>query len=188
MSFDSDEIRVGGSGRVWVAATNATMPTDAATAMGGGWADLGYTSEEGVTLTNGLTVTDIPVWQSFYPGRQIVSARTFIAAFTLRQWNGATLPFAFGGTVEDASGEFTFTPPSPEDIDLRALCVEVADGEVAYRILIPRGMITADVATTFNRSAAADLPITFSASPSAGQDAWSAFFDDAAMADLGTAS
>lgn len=100
MANDSGEILVGANGTVWVAETTDAPPTNIGTAMtavDAGWTELGFLSEDGVTWTDGKTVEGIPVWQSFYDARRIVTARESMVAFVLRQWDAVTIPFAFGG-------------------------------------------------------------------------------------------
>lgn len=179
MANDADNIVIGSSGSVWVASTSAQAPTTAGTALGGGWTDLGFVSEDGATFTQGMDITDIGAWQSFFPVRRIITARSVQVAFALREWKEATLEFALGGTVAANSDEFKYTPPDPEDFDQRSLCLEWADGTKAYRLYIPVGIVSEAVETTLARTAAADLPVTFAASdPGAGKSIYTLFIDD----------
>jgi hypothetical protein len=183
MAQDTDQIRVGANGHIYVAAVGTAAPTDIATAWASGWYDLGYTDDDGVTLTDGREIEEIPVWQLLYPARRIVTGRNYTAAFNLRQWNKGTVQFAYGGgTVTTSGGVYKFTPPAPEVIDERALGIEWADGSLTYRIIVPRGMVTEDVETKLVRSAAADLPITFSVLGEAGVDPWHLLTNDPALA------
>lgn len=179
---DSGEIVVGSNGSVHVAALGVTAPSNATTSLATGWIDLGFLSDEGATFTDSRTMTPIPVWQSFYPARRIVTERDAMVAFTLRQWNTATIRLAFGGG--DFSGtapNFTYTPPSPDEIDERQLCLTWEDGDRTFRIYFPQGMVTESVATQVVRTGAADLPITFGTTPQAGDDPYLVFAADAAF-------
>lgn len=179
MSKDTNEIVVGANGSVRVAPLDATEPASIDVAFSGDWTDLGYTSEDGVTVTDAKTVEDIPVWQLFYPARKIVTSRDFMAAFVLRQFSGAQVEFAFGGGEVTVNGEgFRYTPPSPEDLDIRKLAVEWLDGDKTYRLIVTQGIVTENVETKLVRNAAADLPITFGGIGQAGIALWYLDTDD----------
>lgn len=164
MPKETDQIVVGANGTVRVAPTTAVEPTDISVAFAATWVDLGFTSEDGVTVTDSKTTEAIPVWQLFYPARRIVTERELSVAFTLRQFSGNQVEFAFGGGAVslDSAGKYRFTPPSPETLDVRKLAIEWTDGSKTYRLIIPKGMVTENVETKIARTNAADLPITFS--------------------------
>lgn len=186
MGNTSDEILVGANGTIWVGPTTSVAPDDVSTGMetvDSDWMETGFVDENGVKWTDGKTVVPIPVWQSFYAARRIVSDRASMVVFALRQWSGVTVPLAFGGgTVTDNAGEFTYTPPSPEELDERSLCVEWEDGSKKYRLYFPRGMVTSTTETVLQRQNAANLPITFEGLSDGTADIWSLFTDDPAFA------
>ena len=160
MALAADEVFVAGGGHVYIADIGATEPTDTTTPWDADWVELGYTTDAGVTITPGQTITDIPAWQSRYPVRKIVTAETFDVAFSLLQWNQDTLSLAFrGGTwVGDV-----YTPGEAGVVDERALGIEAIDGDKITRIIIPRGMVTDVGGINLVRTGANPLPITFSA-------------------------
>lgn len=163
MPKETDQIVVGANGTVRVAPTGTTEPADISVAFAAGWVDLGYCSEDGVTFADARTLEKIPVWQLFYPARQIITERDFTVNFTLRQFNGPQLEFAFGGATvtADSAGKYRLVPPSPEVIDTRKLAIEWLDGTKTYRLIIPKGMIVDGVESKVARANAVDLPITF---------------------------
>lgn len=160
MALSSEEVFVAGGGHVYIATIGTTAPTDTTTAWAAGWAELGYTTDAGVVITPGQTITDIPAWQSRYPVRRIVTAETFDVEFGLLQWNTDTLSLAFrGGTwVGD-----TYTPGAAGTVDERALGIEAIDGDKIARIIVPRGMVTDVGGINMVRTGANPIPITFSA-------------------------
>lgn len=160
MALTAEEVFVAGGGHVYIADIGATEPTDTTTPWDSAWAELGYTTDAGVTITPGQTITDIPAWQSRYPVRRIVTAETFDVAFGLLQWNQDTLSLAFRG------GEWigdVYTPGAAGVVDERALGIEAIDGDKITRIIIPRGMVTDVGGINLVRTGANPLPITFSA-------------------------
>lgn len=181
---DTDQIVVGANGTIRVAPPSTAIPAHIGAPFAGAWVDLGYTSEDGVTMVDAKTLEVIPVWQLFYAARRIVTDRDFTLAFALRQFAGEQVEFAFGGgEVTTAAEGYIFTPPDPEDIDERMLSVEWQDGTKTYRVIVAKGMVTENVETQLMRSAAADLPITFGIIGESGVTPWQLQTDDPAFAD-----
>jgi hypothetical protein len=189
---DASRIVVGANGTVFVSDTSATAPTDATTdlmpvaphdAGAGDWVELGFVSENGVQIIPSQTIAPIMAWQSSYSVRKIVTARGLELDFVLREFNAETIPFAFGGgMLEEAAGEkFTYTPPEPQEIDLRSLVVDWADGDRDYRLYIPNGQVTDLAQFTLSRTAPAELPIKFELNHSGSGAPWKLFSDDAGL-------
>jgi hypothetical protein len=186
VAIDVDEVVVGADGHIYVAPVGTTAPADIAAAWGAGWIDLGYATEDGVTFTESRTITDLMAWQSFYPVRRVVTAKNTTVAFVLQQWNEDTVKLAFGGgTVTTTAGppaHYLYTPPSAETIDERAVGVEWEDGTKIYRLIIPRAVVTDDVATQIVRADTAQLPITMGVIGEAGVSPWILRTNDPAWA------
>lgn len=161
---NAENVVVGSGGTLWIGAVGSTLPTNISGSISSEFYDLGYISEEGISLSAALEVTDIIAFQSLLPIRKVVTGRTFDLSFTLREWSAEAIKFAFGGgEVTEAAGVFTYTPPSNEEAPYeRAMVAEWNDGTKNYRLVIPRGVVSDSVETTIARDAAADIPITFS--------------------------
>jgi hypothetical protein len=186
MGQDTDEIIVAANGQVMVAQFGAVLPTTPTAAYPGTWADLGFTSEDGVTITDSKTLERISVWQLFYPGRLMITERDFQVSFVLRQWNRQTFKFAFGGgavlAITGADPGYSFGPPQPGDLDDRSLGIDWQDGVKRYRLILPRGIVTENVETQLVRTGPADLPITFGIIGQDGVDPWKGYTNDPAFA------
>lgn len=166
MAVDANDVVVGANGSVHVAPAGTAVPTTAVVALDAAYIEVGYLSEDGVTFTDGAEVEDINAWQSFYPIRKIVTARSAGVEFVMKQWNEVTLKLAFGGgSIKRGGTSTTYAPPGPSDLDTRALVVTWADGVNDYRLVFPRGLVSGEVETQLVRTSAADLPISFAATP-----------------------
>jgi len=179
MPLDSAEIIVGGTGRLYAAPEGTPLPASLNAAIPG-FVDLGYTTEDGAKFTDSKTTNDIRAWQSFYPTRVHVTARSAMLEFTLLQWNEDTIPLAFGGggfTVP-AAGEYRYNPPSPETLAVNALVLDIADGTRNFRIVIPRGFVTSNTESTFAKTGPALLPITFTVLSNDDGNPWTIDSDD----------
>lgn len=182
MAVDADEIVVGASGSVHVGAVGATGPTDIATALTG-FTDLGYVSDDGVSITPGMDMSEINAWQSFYAVRRIVTGRSLEIGFTLLQWNEESIKLAFGGgTVTTATTIHTYSPPDPAEIDYRSLVIEWEDGTKGYRLHVPKALVTDTSALSLNRTDPAGLALTFSIQATDGSDPFTLITDDPAFA------
>lgn len=188
MGNSASEIRVAANGSVNIAEPGTTLPASISTALDAAFINTGYTNEDGVVFLDGKTVEPINVWQSFYPPRQIVTEKEASATFSLMQWDLENIKFAYGGgdVVEDAPGEYTYSPPAPGEIDERIMVIEWVDGDYTYRLIIPNGMVSENVETELVKTAAAELPITFSVLGEDGVDPWYLQTDDPAFNPAGS--
>jgi hypothetical protein len=175
MAKVTDEIVVGANGTVRVAPAGTAEPADISAAYGAGWVDLGYIDAAGVKFNDDKKITDILVWQLFYPARKIVDSRDFTLVFNLSQFSALQVEFAFGGgaVTTDAAGKFRYRPPAPDVIDNRKLAVDWIDGDDNYRLIIPNGMVSGNVSGEIVRTKEIVLPITFSV---IGQDSVDPFY------------
>lgn len=182
MPQDSAQLVVGADGEIHVAPVGTTAPTSPSAAFAAGWIDLGYVTEDGVTLNDERETEELRVWQEFYAARHIITSRSFQVSFVLRQWNKSTVPFAFGGgTIVDTTGVFKYSPPSPDTLDERALAVTWRDGTKDYRLIIPKGRVIESMETQIVRGDSANLPITFAIVGTTGVDPFYIYTDDAAL-------
>lgn len=183
MANDANQIVVAANGTVYVAPVGTTQPTTPTATPAAAWKDLGFITEDGATFTDSKEIEDIQAWQSFYPVRKIINSKEVTLSFALQQWDEKTIPLAFGGgTITNPSvGVWRYVPPSPETLDERALMIDWLDGVKAYRLIIPKGLVTEAVETQLVRTSEAELPITFSAVPTAGTDAFILLTNDIAF-------
>jgi len=183
-SSDDTEIVVAASGTVWVALPGTTRPTDPTSVPPAGWVDLGYVSEDGATLSDAKSVEDIRSWQSFYPTRKIIAEKTVAATFTLLQWNETNIILAFGGgeVSNITTGVWRFIPADPDaGTDERSIMLDWVDGSRNFRLIIPRCLVVDTVETTLQRTAAAELQLTFHTTPRDDEDPFILLTDDPAF-------
>jgi hypothetical protein len=190
VAFDPDEVRVAGSGHVYVAPVGTAFPTSISDPVDtDDWAELGYVTEEGARFSFGRETNDIPAWQSPHPVRVVPTGTPTEVAFDLEQWNTDTIALALGGgtVTEPVAGEFEYEPPAESFIDERALIVEMIDGDVNYRYCFRRAINTGAVEFSFVRADAVTFPITMKVLAAEGDD--KPYFvqsDDPALAATGS--
>lgn len=182
---DANELVVAGTGQVYVAPVGTALPTTPTASLNAAFVGLGYTSEDGVSISVEPEITDFPAWQSRQPVRRELTNQAISVSFSLLQWNETNVPLAFGGGTISGSGPYRYDFPTGDDaLDERAMVVDVQDGERHMRFVLPRGNVTDSVEAQFVRTEAAVLPITFSVLEPIGGGAPGYFLtdDDAAFA------
>jgi hypothetical protein len=189
MATNPENVLVASGGSVHVAPVGTTLPTTVGASLNAAFVDLGYVGEDGVSVAASVDVTDVLAFQTLLPIRKIVTARTVDLSMVLREWTEQSLLLAFGGgEVSEAGGEYTYTPPLAGDaLYERAMVISWQDGAKNYRLVVERGVVAESVETTLARTAAADLPITFSVLASADDEAgWYLISDDPALEPAGS--
>lgn len=166
-SRDAGQIPVASNGDVNIAPLGTALPTDVSAPLDAAFRQLGYISEDGVTVSNSVDSEGLPAWQSSQPVRTLVTGSEVTSSFELMQWNDVTLPFAFGGGtfVDNGNGTWSYPLPMPEERTEFACVIDAFDGTRAYRIVFPRVTVSDLGDISFTRSDAAVLPVTITANP-----------------------
>ena len=182
MTLVADNVRIPGTGEVFVAATGSTAPTDVTAAVAAAFRGLGYTQDGGVTLGRTVNRDPVTAWQSVTPLKYVYTGVDLrvSAAFEQSQstvaglWWGAD--FAASGTEWRAD-----LPTVPSGVERSVILSYTTDGGFKHRIYIPRAEVTDTGDVTVSRSATA-FQITFSAlAPSTGSTLASWFTNDPAF-------
>ena len=160
MALDADQVRVAATGRIYVAPVDTAPPADSGTSPAAGWIDMGYVSEDGVSLTFDRTTEDVNAWQGTKL-RVITTDEPASVSFTLMETSQDTYPVIYGGgEVTGADDEWLFTPPGKGDNAIRALLIDWNDGAIVYRYHFPRVQVEGSVEQQFSATAAASYPLT----------------------------
>lgn len=160
---NASEIRVAGTGAVYVAPVGTPLPASFTVPFGTPWVDLGYTSADGVKFVKKDKLDPIDTWQTVAAIRYVFSDRDFAVKFSLLQINADTLPFFFGSGPA-AAGATTFDIAAAPRVDERAMAIEFSDGpNITHRFYIPRGVVTETDETAITRTSAIKLGVTFTA-------------------------
>ena len=79
-----------GTGTIHLAPYGTALP-DGSTAvlesLDAAYVDLGYTTEDGATMVDGVSVEDVKAWQENYAVRRLVTEYTGTITFALMQWS-----------------------------------------------------------------------------------------------------
>lgn len=165
MANDADNVRAALTGSIYMAPKGSTAPTDLDTAWDAAWSDLGFMSDDGVSMEYSTDVEDINAWQSLSPVRRILTSVDMTLGFTAIELKNRTVTAYFpGATITNVSGAIQRldipAAPGPQEF---AFGLEWIDGDIKNRLVIPRGEITDRGAITLGRSSAVGLEMTVSA-------------------------
>lgn len=188
MSLDAEDLVVAANGRVYVGPTTANLPTSESTTLDSSFVDLGYLTEDGVTVSPSMSTESVQPWQSFYSVREIVTERELTISFELLQFNAENTVLAFGGgtVTETTPGKYKMVPPSPEVVDKRTAIVDWQDGDKKYRLVIPVCMMSEGGEFSLSRSTPSTLAITLKALGVDNDDPFVLYTDDVAFAPTGS--
>lgn len=160
-------------GAVNWAATTATMPTDARTALPSAtWTSGGYVSTDGISLSIDNSTTSIQDW-SLGHIRTLLEDFTGTVTFTFVQTDYNALCVLFGEdnvTKTDATtttGTLLSLAIGPELAPTKAFAFNMKDGDQRVRLVLPNAQPTIDGEITF----VANEPISWSVSLDCNMDA-----------------
>lgn len=140
MALVAENVRVAVTGAVSKGPSATTAPVDADAALAGGFADLGYVGEDGVTETRDRSTNSIKGWQNGATVREVVTEATLTYKFVLIETKKATVELYYGNTVDDADGSIVIVPSSTGG--RASYVLDVIDGDDFIRTYVKDGEIT----------------------------------------------
>ncbi|MGW2170417.1 phage tail tube protein [Streptomyces sp. NPDC001705] len=166
MANNADNVRAALNGSIFLAPKGSTAPADLTAPWDAAWVDLGYMSDDGVSMEYSTDVEDINAWQSLSPVRRILTSVNMTLGFTAIELKASTITAYFPDSVITEVTEDTVwrldIPAAPGPAEW-AIGLEWIDGDIKNRLVVPRGEITDRGAIPLGRSAAVGLEMTVSA-------------------------
>lgn len=146
MSLDASNVRVAVTGAVYTdPAGSATAPTGTASTLTG-FDDLGYVSEDGITLAfpDAGDSTPIKVWQNGATVRTVRSSSDELPtlALTLVETKLEVIETVFGVSVTQTATEGEFVIDSTSTRSGAPLVLDVIDGDELIRVYAPSAVVT----------------------------------------------
>jgi hypothetical protein len=163
MTLKSSEVRVAGTGELFLGPVGTAMPADTSAAPDVAFKGFGYTTEDGVVLSKSVEREGIPAWQSTTPVRYITTGMEFTIQTTLLQTNEETVKLwlgsaDFAGTAPNVKADMPIDPLTQQF----ALLLEWKDGSIITRLCVIKAELTETGDVTLAR-AAQGFPVTFGA-------------------------
>lgn len=159
-------------------ATAITTPFNATTgaleAIPAAYVPVGYTTDDGITFTSDLSMSDVTSSQSVEPTRSDVESDVLSAAFTPQETNAATvalfegLPLSGSGALPAVGQAWTWDRPgTPKNPYRRLLLIGVdfdaGGAEIYIAKFFPRARLTSKDDEQWARSTETQRPVTFNA-------------------------
>ncbi len=183
MAGDSTQIRVAGTGTIWIAPYGTTLP-DGSTAvletLDAAFVDLGFTTEDGATVVDGISVEDVKAWQSLYPVRRLALEYTGTITFAALQWSKDIWETVLSGTVTEtvANTVHKFTPLRDGVVAEKSMVLDFTDGVLNYRYVFPKVGLGADIEIPLVRTAVASIPTEWAVIGGDAAGPWFLLTDD----------
>lgn len=152
------------SGAVFTAPAGTTLPTSASAALNSAFKDMGFVSEDGVTKSTSISTTTIKEWGGapvlVTQDEKIISVKLKLIEYKRKDVHS----FVHGSAnvTEPSTGAIT-VKINAEDPGEQAIVIDMTlRGNIDYRMVIPRGKITAigDTVYKSNEAVAYDITIT----------------------------
>ena len=152
------------SGAVFTAPAGTALPTSASAALNSAFKDMGFVSEDGVTKSTSISTTTIKEWGGapvlVTQDEKVVSVKLKLIEYKRKDVHS----FVHGSAnvTEPSTGAIT-VKINAEDPGEQAIVIDMTlRGNIDYRMVIPRGKITAigDTVYKSNEAVAYDITIT----------------------------
>lgn len=158
-----------GLGLVWMAIPGSAAPTDASTALGAAWKNMGGINEAGVTINQATTSTKLKFYGSAAIQRTVVTDQETTVDVIFGETNLRTTEVFWKKalnsiTATAVSGAFSTTGGAYVRV-LYAAVFEVVDGVNRMRFYCPQVEVTNQQPLKVANSAAIEYGVTLSAYP-----------------------
>lgn len=158
MTASAENVLVGITGAVYIGDVSATAPTSSTSALVG-FADLGYVSADGVTITPDKSSNAIRAWQNADLVREVVTESTLTYQFMLLETTEDTIEAFFGSAMVDGKVELLPSNTGGQ----KSFVVDIVDGSKVIRHYIPTGEIMKVEAQTVKNGEAVGFGVTVTA-------------------------
>lgn len=159
--------KVGGA--IYVGATNATLPTDATTAIGSAFTELGYASEDGLTNSSSPESDSIKAWGGDTVLTLLTAREDTFGVTLIEAMDPEVLKLVYGDTnVTGTLATGITVNANAGDLGEHAFIIDmVLKDNAVKRIVIPIGKVTEIGEITYSDSDAVGYELTITCSADA---------------------
>jgi hypothetical protein len=141
MTQDSTKVRAGIAGGVSVGPLTAAAPTGTASALTG-FTDLGFISDEGLTLSRDRNTEKIKAWQNASVIRTLITEASITYKFTLVETKKEVIELVWGTTVTSTAVEGNYLMIPASTGGKKSFVFDVFDGAELERHYLAIGEVT----------------------------------------------
>lgn len=146
-------------GYAYRAAANATdLPTSTTAALPAGADDLGFVSEDGVSISTDISTEYIKDW-NLDPVRSLLTEHEATITFSLINWSEEALRAYFGAQNVDTSGDEVVVTINSKQIAPASFIFNMKDLDRKRRIVIPNAVIASQGELVFKKGEQTNLEI-----------------------------
>lgn len=142
MASSATAVRVGVTGKIWVAPQGTAVPTATSTVLASGYNEIGYATDGGVTLGVGTDTTDIRAWQNGDLVRRVQTSVTFTVQFAMLETNEFSLKTFFNNYTHGAGVTDGQVTMNGNQAFRGAVVIDVIDGTSLLRFVFPDAQVT----------------------------------------------
>ncbi len=162
MAGDASQIVVAGTGTLSLAPQGTAIPADTTvhSTLDAAFVDLGFTSDDGVTISDAMEIEDIEAWQALYPVRRVITGYSGSVSFDLLQWSKDIFEQVLHGVVTEPTADVvhSFKPTRDGVLPEKTLIVDFIDGAELYRWIFHRVTLGADIEIPIDKKTAGVIP------------------------------
>jgi hypothetical protein len=188
MAVNKGRIRVAQIARVYLAPVGTAAPADATIALAAAWREVGYFTPDSLSWATDPSFEEVRSHQSNYPTRRFQTEDAATLSVDLQEWSGENFKAVYGGgtitsiAVGTTATHYRFAPPQIGGRQQVAALVEIIDGAIHFRRIIPACEQIEGVEQSFEKTSESILPLRLSVLGSDLGDPWYDLSDDPAMA------
>jgi hypothetical protein len=188
MAVNKGRIRVAQIARVYLAPVGTAAPADATAALASAWREVGYFTPDSLSWSTDPSFEAVRSHQSNHPTRRFQTEDAAMVSVDLQEWSGPNLRAVYGGgtitpiTVSATVTHYRFAPPQIGGREQVAAIIEIIDGALHYRRIIPSCETNEGVEQNFEKTSESVLPLRLAVNGSDIGDPWYDLSDDPAMA------
>jgi hypothetical protein len=176
MAQNKARIRVAQVARVYLAPVGTPAPIDAIVAMAAAWREVGYFTPDSLSWSTDPSFEQVRSHQSNFPTRTFQTEDNAALSVDLQEWSADNFKAVYGGgtvtPIAGQTGQYRFAPPQIGGRQQVAACVEIIDGALRYRRIIPAAEQNEGVEQSYERGSESTLPLRLAVVGSDLGDAW----------------
>jgi hypothetical protein len=186
MAVNKARIRVAQMARVYLAPVGTAAPADATTPLAAAWREVGYFTPDSLSFSTDPSFEEVRSHQSNYATRRFQTEDNATLSCDLQEWSASNFRAVYGGgTITAITGtptQYKFSPPQIGAREQVAAIVEIVDGAIHHRRIIPCCEQNEGVETTMEKGSESTLPLRLAIIGSDLGDPWYDLTDDPAFA------
>lgn len=171
-------IRVAQLARVYLAPVGTPAPADAVAPMAAAWKPVGYFTPDSLSWATDPSFEQVRSHQSNYPTRTFQTEDAATVSVDLQEWSGDNFRAVYGGgtitevTPASTPPTYRFAPPQIGGRDTVSAVIEIIDGEITHRRVIPACEQNEGVEQSFEKTSESTLPLRLAVLGSDIGDPW----------------